>query len=326
MLMLRHPTLELLQEFRLAGMAQAFEEQTAMPDIAELSFDDRLSLLLEREKTEQEQRRYVRLKGLAKLRLDAAIESKCGQAICSQQELHSAEQITLLGVAHRCGGPCFTGTPPLSGLCQASDSFLPGPRPPDGGRGPDGRLTQVARDGHFVSTRKNAVVSQGRVRMTYRVAACTLVLQLAWQFGVTSLAPLSAEQDADTIVTLEILHTYGPNVGLTGIRDADFHGGVLAVLGAPGPAVSIFESGRQLSAWGDRGNGPSEFVNPGNIVWMDGNLLVRDFDLSKIVSFDATGQLLATKRLGGLVGGLYASGRDTVISRFTMAGGRTVSG
>ncbi len=55
-------------------MAQAFEEQTAMPDIAELSFDDRLSLLLEREKTEREQRRYVRLKGLAKLHLDATIE------------------------------------------------------------------------------------------------------------------------------------------------------------------------------------------------------------------------------------------------------------
>ena len=72
--MLRHPTLDLLHELRLSGMAQAFEEQAAMPDIAELSFDDRLSLLLEREKTEREQRRYVRLKGLARLHLDATIE------------------------------------------------------------------------------------------------------------------------------------------------------------------------------------------------------------------------------------------------------------
>ena len=72
--MLRQPTLDLLRELRLAGMAQAFEEQTAMPDISELSFEDRLSLLLEREKTEREQRRYVRLKGLAKLHLDATIE------------------------------------------------------------------------------------------------------------------------------------------------------------------------------------------------------------------------------------------------------------
>ena len=72
--MLRHPTLDLLHELRLSGMAQAFEEQAAMPDIAELSFDDRLSLLLEREKTEREQRRYLRLKGLARLHLDATIE------------------------------------------------------------------------------------------------------------------------------------------------------------------------------------------------------------------------------------------------------------
>ncbi len=72
--MLRQPTLDLLHELRLAGMAQAFEEQAAMPDISELSFEDRLSLLLEREKTDRAQRRYQRLKGHAKLHLDATIE------------------------------------------------------------------------------------------------------------------------------------------------------------------------------------------------------------------------------------------------------------
>ena len=72
--MLRQPTLDLLHELRLTGMAQAFEEQLAMADGGELAFDDRLSLLLEREKTEREQRRYLRLKGLAKLHLDATIE------------------------------------------------------------------------------------------------------------------------------------------------------------------------------------------------------------------------------------------------------------
>ena len=72
--MLRQPTLDLLHELRLAGMAQAFQEQTAMPDLGELSFEDRLSLLLEREKTDREQRRYQRLKGHAKLHLDATIE------------------------------------------------------------------------------------------------------------------------------------------------------------------------------------------------------------------------------------------------------------
>ena len=72
--MLRQPTLDLLHELRLAGMAQAFEEHLAMPDIGELTFEDRLSLLLEREKTDRENRRYQRLKGLAKLHLDATVE------------------------------------------------------------------------------------------------------------------------------------------------------------------------------------------------------------------------------------------------------------
>lgn len=58
--MLRQPTFDLPHELRLSGMAQAFKEQTAMPDISEFSFDDRLSLLLECEKTDREQCRYVR--------------------------------------------------------------------------------------------------------------------------------------------------------------------------------------------------------------------------------------------------------------------------
>jgi len=45
--MLRQPTLDLLHELRRAGMAQAFEEQLAMPDIRERAFEDRLSLLLD---------------------------------------------------------------------------------------------------------------------------------------------------------------------------------------------------------------------------------------------------------------------------------------
>ena len=45
-----------------------------MLDIAALTFDERLSPLPEREKTEWAQQRYVRLKALARLHLDATIE------------------------------------------------------------------------------------------------------------------------------------------------------------------------------------------------------------------------------------------------------------
>lgn len=72
--MLHQPTLELLHELRLPGMAEAFEEQLGMPEIGELTFEDRLALLLEREKTDRANRRFQRLLGQARLHLDASIE------------------------------------------------------------------------------------------------------------------------------------------------------------------------------------------------------------------------------------------------------------
>jgi DNA replication protein DnaC len=72
--MLQEPTYTLLHELRLRGVAAALEEQQGIPDIQELAFHDRLVLLLEREKTDRENRRYQRLLGRAYLRLDATIE------------------------------------------------------------------------------------------------------------------------------------------------------------------------------------------------------------------------------------------------------------
>lgn len=72
--MLHQPTLDLLHELRLPGMAQAFEEQQGIPDIRELTFEDRLALLLEREKTDRANRRFQRLLGQARLHLEASIE------------------------------------------------------------------------------------------------------------------------------------------------------------------------------------------------------------------------------------------------------------
>lgn len=72
--MLQQPTLDLIHELRLPGMAEAFQEQRSMPDIDELTFEDRLALLLEREKTDRAQRRFQRLLGQARLHLDATLE------------------------------------------------------------------------------------------------------------------------------------------------------------------------------------------------------------------------------------------------------------
>jgi DNA replication protein DnaC len=73
--MLSHPTLEKLQELRLTGMLKALQEQMQMPDIEEVSFEERLGLLVDREMTERENRRLKTRLRKARLRLDAAIEN-----------------------------------------------------------------------------------------------------------------------------------------------------------------------------------------------------------------------------------------------------------
>lgn len=72
--MMRHATLDQLAELKLHGMAKAFEEQLSMSDVDELSFEERLGLLVERELTERSSRRLTARLRRAKLREQAAIE------------------------------------------------------------------------------------------------------------------------------------------------------------------------------------------------------------------------------------------------------------
>jgi DNA replication protein DnaC len=72
--MLNHPTHERLIALGLAGMAKGFEDQRRSRDIAALSFEERLGLLVDREAAERETRRMtMRLKHAA-LRHNASIE------------------------------------------------------------------------------------------------------------------------------------------------------------------------------------------------------------------------------------------------------------
>lgn len=73
--MLTHPTLDKLQTLRLTGMAHALEEQLQWPHSAELSFEERLGLLVDREQTERDSRRLKTRLRQAKLRHhNAAVE------------------------------------------------------------------------------------------------------------------------------------------------------------------------------------------------------------------------------------------------------------
>lgn len=72
--MLSHPTLDKLHELKLTGMTQALSEQMQMPDITDLSFEERLGLLVDREITERDNRRLKSRLQRAKLRQNASIE------------------------------------------------------------------------------------------------------------------------------------------------------------------------------------------------------------------------------------------------------------
>ena len=61
--MLTHPTLNKLRDLRLAGMAEALEEQLNTPDLQDLQFEERLGLLVDREASVRHNRRlHTRLK------------------------------------------------------------------------------------------------------------------------------------------------------------------------------------------------------------------------------------------------------------------------
>lgn len=72
--MLNHPTLEKLDTLKLNGMAKALKEQMEMPDIGELSFEERLGLMVDREINERDNRKLALRLRKAKFRERACME------------------------------------------------------------------------------------------------------------------------------------------------------------------------------------------------------------------------------------------------------------
>jgi len=72
--MLTHPTIETMKNLRLYGMAKAFEEQLQLTEVQDLSFEERLGLLMDREQTEQENRRLQTRLRKARLSQAACVE------------------------------------------------------------------------------------------------------------------------------------------------------------------------------------------------------------------------------------------------------------
>jgi transposase/DNA replication protein DnaC len=72
--MLQQPTLNALRQLNLHAMAEALDEQSRLTQIQDLSFDERLGLLLDRELCARDQRRLTRLLKLAHLKQNACVE------------------------------------------------------------------------------------------------------------------------------------------------------------------------------------------------------------------------------------------------------------
>ena len=70
--MLNEHTLDQLRSLRLDGMLRAIEDQASSTAAAALSFDDRLTLLVQREVAWRDDRRVARLLKAAKLKVSAA--------------------------------------------------------------------------------------------------------------------------------------------------------------------------------------------------------------------------------------------------------------
>jgi len=72
--MLTHPTIDKLEALRLSGMVGALREQWKTPDINQLSFEERLGLLTDREVDVRETKRLQSRLKKAKLRQSASLE------------------------------------------------------------------------------------------------------------------------------------------------------------------------------------------------------------------------------------------------------------
>ena len=72
--MLIHPTIDMMRTLKLFGMAKALEAQLELKETRELSFEERLGMLLDAEALNRDNRRTAARLAIAKLRMAACVE------------------------------------------------------------------------------------------------------------------------------------------------------------------------------------------------------------------------------------------------------------
>lgn len=111
--MLIQQTLSHLQTMKLTGMVDALSQQLEQADVQALSFDERFSLLVDRERLHRDNRRLSRLLSAAKLRLNACIEDIDYAHRRGLQKSHMAQLATVAWIRQQQNlvitGPTGTG-------------------------------------------------------------------------------------------------------------------------------------------------------------------------------------------------------------------------
>ena len=82
--MLSHPTVDRLRELGLVGMVHALEEQRRQPDSADLGFEDRLAMLVDREVLERDNKRLkarLRFAGLRQLAAPEDVDYRAARGL-----------------------------------------------------------------------------------------------------------------------------------------------------------------------------------------------------------------------------------------------------
>lgn len=163
------------------------------------------------------------------------------------------------------------------------------------------------------------VATCDRAAMSYRSRSRNHERQLILVLSCCAFVATACDRRAPlTEMEPELIRVLGTDsITLFNIRGAAFKGSSLVILTAPEPSIHFFTNDRLIS-WGAKGAGPAELENPRDILSIDDHLLVLDRGLGKIVSYDSTGELFATRTYAPLpVGRLRTSGNDTLLGLFT---------
>lgn len=144
-----HPTRDNLKTLRLTGMARTLQEQMAMPRIRDLTFEERLGLVIDREVTERENRRLNSRLKRARLRQQACIEDiddrhprgldKSLMAQLATCAFSSKSAVTSSSPASQAAAkptspvpspkkPAAKATPPSTSVCHVSSQNSTSPR------------------------------------------------------------------------------------------------------------------------------------------------------------------------------------------------------